>query len=116
MPSGRQALGSHGETLAARWYAERGYEILDRNWRVAEGEIDLVVRRDRVLVFCEVKTRTSNRFGAAAEAVTPAKRRRLRRLAIIYLRAQQGPPRRQVLRFDVACVRGAEVEVIEEAF
>jgi Holliday junction resolvase-like predicted endonuclease len=48
--------------------------------------------------------------------VTPAKRRRLRRLAIIYLRAQQGPPRRQVLRFDVACVRGAEVEVIEEAF
>jgi len=115
VPSGRQALGGYGESRAAAWYAERNYEIVDRNWRVAGGEIDLVLRRGRELVFCEVKTRLSDRFGSAAEAVTPAKQRRIRRLATVYL-ANLGPPRPSVIRFDVACVRGREVEVIEQAF
>lgn len=116
MPSGRQALGGHGEALAAGWYEQRGYEIVERNWRVAEGEIDLVIRRDHVLVFCEVKTRTSDRFGTGAEAVTPAKQRRLRRLAAAYLRGSGSSSRAQTVRFDVASVTGRDVEVIEEAF
>jgi putative endonuclease len=116
VPSGRQALGGHGETLAAQWYVRHGYEIVARNWRVAEGEIDLVARRDRILVFCEVKTRTSDRFGSAAEAVTAAKQRRLRRVAALYLHRRESPSRRDVIRFDVACVNGSEVEVIEQAF
>jgi putative endonuclease len=113
---GRQALGRYGEAQAARWYTERGYEVVDRNWRVPDGEIDLVARRGPMLVFCEVKTRGGDRFGTAAESVTPAKQRRLRRLASIYLRATPLSPRPDVVRFDVACVAGREVEVIEQAF
>jgi putative endonuclease len=116
MPSGRQALGSHGEMLAAEWYVQHGYVIVERNWRVAEGEIDLVARRDRVLVFCEVKTRTSDRFGTAAEAVTAAKQRRLRRLAAVYLHRRESSSKTESVRFDVACVRGNDIEVIEQAF
>jgi putative endonuclease len=116
VPSGRQALGGHGEALVAAWYSQHGYEIVERNWRVAAGEIDLVVRRDRVLVFCEVKTRTSDRFGTAAEAVTVAKQRRLRRLAAAYLSGRERRSRPDEVRFDVACVTGRDVEVIEQAF
>jgi putative endonuclease len=102
--------------LVARWYLEQGYEIVEQNWRIADGEIDLVARRDGVLVFCEVKTRTSDRFGTAAEAVTATKQRRIRRLATTYLRGQGGSPRPAYVRFDVACVNGRDIEVIEEAF
>ena len=62
-----------------------GYEVVARNWRCAEGELDLVVGRPGELVFCEVKTRTSDRFGVPAEAVTIAKQRRLRTLAASFL-------------------------------
>jgi len=116
VPSGRQALGSHGESLAARWYVDRGYEILHRNWRSAGGEIDLVLQRGSVLVFCEVKTRASNRYGSPAEAVTPTKQRHIRRVASAYLRQRQAVGRPGVVRFDVACVMGRDVSVIERAF
>ena len=69
--------------------------MVARNWRCREGELDLVVARPGEIVFCEVKTRSSDRFGLPAEAVTPAKQRRLRGLAARYLAdAQQGsaPP------------------------
>ena len=80
--SRRAALGVRGEDAAAAWYRSASYEILDRNWRCAEGEIDLVARSAEggVLVFCEVKTRSSARFGSPFEAVTPAKQRRVRAL------------------------------------
>src|SRR4029077_7108486 len=51
-PEPRRALGTSGEDAVARWYEREGYEILDRNWRVREGEIDLVVRRGTTVVFC----------------------------------------------------------------
>ena len=118
MPTGRQALGAYGEALVARWYEARGFEVLARNWRCPEGELDLVLRRAALVVFCEVKTRSSDRFGAA-EAVTPHRRRRLRRAAAGFLAdAGAGSPRDRprAVRFDVACVRGRDVEVIEQAF
>ena len=62
-------LGAKGEDRAAQWYEDNGYEILERNWRRREGEIDLIVRRGRTVAFCEVKTRTSDRFGSGAESV-----------------------------------------------
>lgn len=117
MPAGRRtALGTAGEEAAAAWYCSAGYQILARNWRCREGELDLVVRQGPILVFCEVKTRTTDRFGTPAEAVTPAKQRRLRRLATRWLQEADPRPRPGVIRFDVAAVRGSLVEVIPAAF
>jgi len=110
----RRALGADGEAQAAAWYEARGYDVVARNWRCRDGELDLVVRRGGVLVFAEVKTRTSARFGAPAEAVTPAKQRRLRRLAMRYLADSQTTAAE--LRFDVVAILAGELEVIEAAF
>ena len=117
MTQARRALGAEGEAAVADWYAGRGYEVLARNWRCPTGEIDLVVRQGRTVVFCEVKTRTSAAFGAPVEAVTRAKQARLRRLAGCWLEAG-GPPAGGAgeLRFDVASVLAGEIEVIEGAF
>ncbi len=88
----RRLLGERGETIAARHLVRRGMELLDRNWRCDAGEIDLVLRDGRVLVICEVKTRTSEAFGTPLEAVTRAKAERLRRLAVRWLRAHDAHP------------------------
>jgi putative endonuclease len=108
-------LGAQGEQRAASWYAARGYVVVARNWRCPDGELDLIVASPTELVFCEVKTRSSDRFGVPAEAVTAAKQRRLRRLAARFL-AEAGGAGGRSLRFDVASVVGARVEVIEAAF
>ena len=113
--AGRRALGATGEKAAEDWYRAHGYEILARNWRCRDGEIDLVVRRGRQLVFCEVKARNTAAFGTPAEAVTRAKQLRLRRLATRWME-QGGPIRPGVIRFDVASVLGGVVEIIEGAF
>jgi putative endonuclease len=111
---GRRALGTTGEDLAAAWYAARGWEVLARNWRVREGELDLVVRKGPVVAVCEVKARTTVAFGTPLEAVTPAKQARIRRLAAAYLAASDVRARR--IRFDVAAVLGGRLEVVEDAF
>ncbi|HMK12846.1 MAG TPA: YraN family protein [Acidimicrobiales bacterium] len=110
----RRALGAQGEALAAAWYEQRGFAVVDRNWRRREGEIDLVLQRDRLVVICEVKARSSTRFGMPFEAVTRAKQVRLRRLGAMWL-AERGV-RGVELRFDVASVSGTAVDVIEAAF
>jgi putative endonuclease len=105
-PDIRRTRGSLGERIAADHLTEAGYEILDRNWRVREGELDLVVADADAIVFCEVKTRVAGgRSGPelALDAVGPAKRRRLRQLATAWLRdrrAAGGIPNREHLRFD----------------
>lgn len=114
-------LGATGEDLAAAWYTRQGYEVLARNWRCREGELDLVVRRGRCVVFCEVKTRSGSGFGLPAEAVTGDKQRRLRRLATRWLGDQKPSGGFADVRFDVACVTlrpgtEAALEVIEAAF
>lgn len=107
-------LGRHGEDRAATWYRRRGYKVIDRNWRCPIGEIDLVVKRRGVVVFSEVKTRTSAAFGVGAIAVTPAKQQRLRRLAAAWLRSHR--LRRRDVRFDVVAITGEQIEVYENAF
>jgi putative endonuclease len=77
----KDELGRYGEDLAALHLAEDGLTVLDRNWRCRYGELDLVARDPTRLVFCEVKTRSSEEFGTPAEAVTPAKKARIRSLA-----------------------------------
>lgn len=99
----------------AAWYLSRGYEIVVRNWRCRDGELDLVVRDGRTFVFCEVKTRTTDAFGVPAEAVTRTKQMRLRRLAAKWLE-NDAPVRPMDIRFDVASVLGGVVEVLEGAF
>lgn len=81
----RSELGAYGEALAARHLTEQGMILLDRNWRCDLGEVDLVLRDGRVLVICEVKTRSSLAFGTPIEAVTEQKAARLRRLAARWL-------------------------------
>ena len=88
--------------------------VVDRNWRCREGEIDLVLTSARLLVFCEVKTRSSNAYGSPAAAVTLAKQMRLRKLGMRWIDAHQMRP--SAIRFDVACVVGRHVSVIESAF
>ena len=78
----RMATGGYGEAYAARYLTGIGMVVLDRNWRCELGELDLVLRDGRVLVFCEVKTRASAAFGSPLESVTPAKVARLRRLLL----------------------------------
>jgi putative endonuclease len=130
---GKQALGKQGEDLAVRQLQAGGLEILARNWRCRDGEIDIIARDPAgpgggVLVICEVKTRRGVRFGTPLEAVTRVKAARLRRLAACWLAAQRargdGEPSAGYaqVRFDVVSVLkpagdgGAVVEHLRGAF
>jgi len=110
-----RSLGVDGELAAARWYTDSGYTVIARNWRCRAGELDLVLAKGRLVVICEVKTRSSERFGSPFAAVGPDKQRRLRRLAARWL-AEDAPFRPDVVRFDVAGVMGRKVTVVESAF
>jgi putative endonuclease len=114
-------VGRLGEAAALAWYRSRGYGLVASNWRCSLGELDLVLERerDRTLVVCEVKARRGVGFGGPFEAVTAAKRRKLRMLAEAFLLATGRRPER--IRFDVASVllggRSQEVvHVFEDAF
>ena len=112
--------GERGERAAARHLRQCGYKILTRRFRGAHGEIDLVARDREVLVFVEVKTRGSDRFGAAASAVDHEKRVHLISCASEYLRLLGNP--RIPVRFDVVEVymddagEPREVRLIQGAF
>ena len=114
MTQARRRLGLRGEDLVAAWYEAAGYEIVVRNWRCREGELDLIARRGRTYVFCEVKARSSDAFGVPAEAVGREKQTRIRHLAAKWL--SEGEVRAVGIRFDVASVLAGKVEVLEGAF
>lgn len=99
----KDAVGRFGEQLAAERLAADGLLLLDRNWRCPEGELDIVAVEGAVLVFVEVKTRSSVAFGDPAEAVSAAKAGRLRRLALRWL-AEHPDPYWPELRFDVVAI------------
>ncbi|MGI8881785.1 MAG: YraN family protein [Jatrophihabitans sp.] len=98
----KDAIGKYGERVAARYLADSGMEILDVNWRCRSGELDLVALDGEIIVFCEVKTRSSTAYGYPAEAVGLAKAARLRRLAAQWLDERVGGFAE--VRFDVISV------------
>jgi putative endonuclease len=85
--SEKDVLGKEGEQAAVSYLESRGFRILDRNWRCADGEIDIVAADRRTFVVCEVKTRSGTRYGTPLEAVDQRKRKRLRKLAALWLSA-----------------------------
>jgi putative endonuclease len=112
----RRLLGERGESIAAHHLVSSGMVLLDRNWRCDAGEIDLVLRDGRVLVICEVKTRTSTDYGDPLEAIDQRKVDRLRRLAARWLRVHDCHP--EDVRIDMVGVlappgRPVEVEHVE---
>ncbi|MDD7363855.1 MAG: YraN family protein [Peptoniphilus sp.] len=92
-------LGKTGEILASRFLEDRGYDILERNFRFARGEIDIISYKEGVLVFTEVKTRSSRRYGRPLDAVDVFKRRQIYKTAEYYLSSRSVGYRE--VRFDV---------------
>jgi putative endonuclease len=98
----KDVLGRRGEAIAARHLVAAGMVIVDRNWRCPQGELDLVARDGRELVFVEVKTRAGLGFGHPLESITPRKLARLRRLAAAWCEAHPGSHDR--IRIDAVAV------------
>jgi len=113
----RKLLGQEGEDRAAKFLIEQGYRILERNYRTKSGEIDLIALDKDEVVFVEVKTRTSDVFGAPELAVNPRKQRSMIKAALGYIKYKK---LHQVpCRFDVVTVSaaaGQKVELIRNAF
>jgi len=123
MADHRSVLGARGEQAALDLYRRRGFTLVARNWRCSIGEVDLVLRRRDLLVFCEVKTRSGSRHGGGFEAVDARKRRKLRALAEVFLLTHGTGA--SSIRFDVAGVpvragsggaADVRVELFEDAF
>ena len=115
-----RGLGAFGEDQAVSYLRRRGYTILERNFRCRQGEIDIIAKRRRYLVFAEVKLRKGTRFGEAREFVTAAKQERIRTAAALWLSRNETELQP---RFDVLEVYAPEgergrvrVEHIENAF
>jgi len=111
-------LGQSGEALARRHLIKKGYQILERNYRNRLGEIDIIARENETLVFVEVKTRRSDRYGSPRLAITAHKQKKLSITALAYLKQT-----RQIdckARFDVVLINAAsrtpEIETIHNAF
>ena len=103
------------EVRAARWYRWRGWRVLDHNRWLGGAELDLVVRRGRVLAFVEVKSKSGDRFGDPLEMVTPVKIARIQRAAQLWLRLHPEFAELNV-RFDVIAERAGKIEHLPDAF
>lgn len=110
--------GKIGERIAADYLVHEEYEIIDRNWRIKEGEIDIVARVGNTIVFVEVKTAFSDKFGDPEEWVNTAKRRQIGKIAGAWI--DKHNPDDCVYRFDVVALHkvpgGFDIRHIENAF
>ena len=116
--NGKQLLGKEGERIAEEYLKKKGYRLVERNYRCAAGELDLIVLDRRVVVFVEVKTRTGQTFGSPFEAVEFRKQRKMIQAAQYFL-AEKKLQQRDA-RFDVVGIswagRDPMVEHVENAF
>lgn len=118
-PGGNKPLGDWGEQLAAGFLAERGWEVLHRNYRIGHREIDLVVKRDGVVAFVEVKTRGGLGYGHPLQAITRKKRREIQQVAAAWIETYGTPA--YTYRFDAVAIllpAGGEpvIEHVEDAW
>lgn len=111
----KREVGASYEKMAAACLGERGYRILEYNYRCRMGEIDLIARDGRYLVFVEVKYRSGDSCGNALEAVTARKQETIRRVALFYLMTHH-LPEDTPCRFDVVGITGKQVSLIKDAF
>jgi putative endonuclease len=118
VPDPKQRVGRQGEDLAADHLQHMGYKILERNYRTRHAEIDLIAKHRGALVFVEVKSRRSLRFGDPKWTITPAKRRKISMAALTYLKLHNAMNCRA--RFDVVTLQQRDgnlhIEVIDNAF
>jgi len=118
MPNNRQKLGQTGESLAAWYLKKNGYKIIEQNYRTPLGEIDIIAREKKIIVFVEVKSRRSVRFGNPKWAVTPQKQRKISRVALQYLKSTR--QMNKSARFDVVAVSSnrdePQIEIVKNAF
>jgi putative endonuclease len=118
MRNKQQQFGEKGESLAVRFLKKKGYKILRQNYRTALGEIDIIAREDNTIVFVEVKSRKSIRFGNPKLAVNSKKQRKISMVALQYLKTTQQIGAKA--RFDVVSVisnrDNPEICVIKNAF
>ncbi len=112
----RQQRGDAGEARALVYLQQQGLELVARNVASRLGEIDLIVRDGRQLVFVEVRVRQSLAFGGAAASVTPAKQMRLRRQAQAWLSQRFGNSQWPECRFDVVAIDAGGLNWIRDAF
>jgi putative endonuclease len=116
--SGKQALGKEGERVAEQYLKNKGYKLIERNYRCPLGELDLIVLDRRVVVFVEVKTRSGNGYGTPLEAVAFRKQRKMIQTAQYFLSEKKLHQRDT--RFDVVGIswpgREPEIEHVENAF
>ena len=114
----RRRKGAWWEGEAARHLKEAGYEIVERNYRTRAGEIDLIARKDNLLIFVEVKMRSSEAFGRPEEAIDSKKQKKIIEIAQVYLAEHPCPG--CDIRFDVIAISGEgphrRIEHIENAF
>lgn len=113
-PSAKTLSGKRYELLAAEFFEANGFDILDRNWRAGRKEIDLIARRENLIVFIEVKSSGTEKFGHPAERVDSRKVKNLSEAAAQYLEQKQiaGCD----LRFDVVTFMGGTLEHFPNAF
>lgn len=105
-----QAFGQYAEMIAADYLAQKGFKVLAQNFRYKRFEIDLIVQKDQLMVFVEVKARKNNLFGHPEDFVTQKKIRALRAAAAHYLRIQNS---QQPIRFDIIAVLGSRTHITE---
>jgi len=112
----RKATGRSGEDLAVQYLEQQGYTILERNYRLRIGEVDIIARDEEYLVFIEVKTRRSKRFGSPFEAVDIRKQQQIVKVAAAYVREREIPVRFDAVAVHLMSGQDIRVEVLKNAF
>ena len=118
MQNKQQKFGEKGESLAAWYLKKNGYKIIEQNYRTQLGEIDIIAKEKKTIVFVEVKARRSMRFGNPKWAVTPKKQRKISMVALYYLKTTNQINTKA--RFDVVAITSnqdqPQIEIVKNAF